>query len=515
MKKYQRFHSIVTKNEFTAIRGPGFRSVIYLSGILFITFLSIGFANNALLYQDKLAKNPLSNWIDIEINQLTGDSTERLVSDLSDTILKNKYFLKNLYFSKEFGASFLNRKRMQTGLPLPKVRTIDPGSSIIHDLFNKNNVVSVEVPDNVFHAEPFGFIVTEAFLEKLGFHYDSVTCLSYRLYKDKYVPVPILGVVRELPDHADAVCTDAFYKMQLHNYPDDSVFSKLFIDTRNPVAMHAFKGIISKEAGFAKQMTICDSTKGFKNSLYILYFSNKFPQTRLLFKDNLSLLANRKEFQDVNYGTFFEVKKDEPLYQNKYGSAISPVFHFDYLVVEFSKLDKIRDFSEYIRYRYKISINMETVAQRQNYLFSLNTSLGAIILVITLAVLAIVIFISNTLRNHLERVKRNLGNYLAFGASGNQIAGIYMLVVLKILCVSTATALFLANITGELFDRYLLKSILALAGDQDFFSLFNMWLVLFIMIVFIVAVVKTLITVLILVRKSPGDLIHEREKQKR
>ena len=60
--------------------------------------------------------------------------------------------------------------------------------------------------------------------------------------------------------------------------------------------------------GLIKAAARFDSTKGFKNSLYILYFSNKFPQTRLLFKDNLSLLANRKEFQDVNYGTFFEVK---------------------------------------------------------------------------------------------------------------------------------------------------------------------------------------------------------------
>ena len=215
MKKYQKFHSVVVRNEFKAIRGPGFRSIFYLSGILFVTFLCIGFANNALLYQNRLAMNPLSNWINLEINRRTRDSTQRMVTDLSDTLMKNRYCIKNLYFSKEFGASFLNRWRQSSGLPLPKVRTIDPGSAIIRDLLNKNNLISPGVPDNVFQIEPFGFIVTQAFLRQLGFHFDSVTCMSYRLYADKYVPVPVLGVVRELPDHADVVCTDAFYRKQI------------------------------------------------------------------------------------------------------------------------------------------------------------------------------------------------------------------------------------------------------------------------------------------------------------
>ena len=159
-------------------------------------------------------------------------------------------------------------------------------------------------------------------------------------------------------------------------------------------------------------------------------------------------------------------------------------------------------------------MNMETVTQRQNYLFSLNVSLGAIILVLILAVLSIVIFISNTLKNHLDRVKRNLGNFLAFGTSGNKITGIYVAVVMEILLVSASIALVLSYISGELFERCLLKSMLILETGQDFFSLFNIWLALFIIMVFAVAMLKTLVTVALLVRKSPGDLIYERENRK-
>lgn len=177
MEKYLRFCSVVIKNEFTAIRGRGFRSVIYLSAILYLTFLCIGFANNALIYQQKLAGNPLSNWINIEISKQTMDSTESLINDLSADDIKNRYFVRNLFYSKEFGASFLDRTGICTGLPMPKAITTDPGSSIIHDLFNNNSIVRPDNSASVFRQEPFGFVVTGSFLKRLGFHHDSVTCL--------------------------------------------------------------------------------------------------------------------------------------------------------------------------------------------------------------------------------------------------------------------------------------------------------------------------------------------------
>ena len=275
------------------------------------------------------------------------------------------------------------------------------------------------------------------------------------------------------------------------------------------------KDEIRKKIGLADEMPVYDSVKGVNNSLCVLYFSNKFPETHQLFKDNLKELYDMKEFMNLHFGTFYEVKNGALFeHADNNNSQHKRDFNFDYLAVEFSKLDKIKDFSEYIKNRYNISMNMETVTQRQNYLFSLNISLGAIILVLILAVFSIVIFISNTLKNHLDRVKRNLGNFLAFGTNGNKIIGIYIIVVLKILLVSSIISLILAYFSGELFDRYLLKNILILEGNQDFFSLFNIWLVLFMIVVFTVAVLKTLITVMLLVRQSPGDLIYERKNKK-
>ena len=513
MKKYLRFFSVVTKNEFKAIRGSGYRSIIYLSVILYLAFLCVGFSNNALIYQNKLAGNPFSNWVNIGITRMNRDSAEQLIQVLSDTVLKNRYFIKNRYLSKEFGASFLDREGACTGLPLPKVTTIDAGSSLVHDLLNKNNVVKTWVTGNVFETEPLGFVITEAVLNRLGFNPDSVTCLSYRLFGDKYVPVPILAVVRELPNHADVLCTDSFYMLQMHNYRDDSAFSKLFIDTRNVETANRLSMVIRKSTGLAGDVPVYDSVKGFGRSLHVLYFPGKTAEIRRLFKNKLRSLYALQDFRNIHFGTYCELETDTFCNKTENSQEFRHNLNFDYLAVEFSKLDSLKAFSSYIRTRYAMSVNMETVTQRQNYLYSLNISLGAIILVLTLAVLSISIFLSNILKNHLDRVKRNLGNFMAFGTGELKITGIYMLVVMKILSVSTILALLLAYVSGELFDRYLLKHILVLETDQDFFSLFNPWLVLFLLVVYAVAMTKTFITVMLLVRKSPGDLIYERESK--
>ena len=53
--------------------------------------------------------------------------------------------------------------------------------------------------------------------------------------------------------------------------------------------------------------------------------------------------------------------------------------------------------------------------------------------------------------------------------------------------------------------------MLILGSGQDYFSLFNTWLPVFICIVIVVALLKTAVSVRNLLKKSPGDLIYERE----
>ena len=510
MKKQYTFRDVVRKNEFKAISGFRNRTIAYLTGILILTFLCIGFSNKGLEYQSKLAANPFSNWINIEVTKSVQDSSLNLLSDLADPVLKSRFLIKNIYLSKGFGASFLDRKGVSSGLPLPKARTINPNSSIISDLLDSENPNRPKLSGNAFQKEPFGFVVTARFLKKIGFHRDSVKYLSYGLYGDNYVPVPILGVVKELPDHADVLCTDSFYIMKSYCYPPDQMYSKLFIETTDRNVIDQFKKVLQREFNIADDSTATYFQKG----LTILFFLNKPAGTQQISENLLTAFYQAPDLRKFHFGRFTRVVIDTSLETRENYAKKKKNFNFDYLAIEFTRLDKIKEFSDYIKKRYNVSINMETVEQRQNFLFSLNISLGAILLVLIISGFSILIFLSNSLKHHLDREKRNLGNFLAFGANRYIIIEIYTYVILKILLISIVIAFVISYCTGELFEKFILKRVLILKTDQDFFSLFNLWLVAFILAIITVALCKTCVTVWILVRKSPGDLIYEREKRR-
>ena len=394
------------------------------------------------------------------------------------------------------------------------MNTVSPGSSIINDLFNVSNLVKAPVTKNVFQDEPFGVIVTVNFLKDLGFHSDSVRYLSYRLYGNKYVQVPVLGVVKELPFRAALFCTDDFYTLQQKIFPDDSLYTCMFIETTDPQKIGRVKEAIRQEFGLPATCQIADSVKGVNKAVCVLYFSNTENATLEVFKDNFNRVYRLSEFKNLNFGAYYKVTRPvEQIIAGEGGTKDNAIFNFDFLSIEFYKLDRIKEFSEYLKEEYNLSMNMETVYQRQNFLFSLNVSFAAIFMILGLAGFAVVIFLSNTLKSHLDRIKRNLGNFLAFGGFGRQIIGIYLFVVMIILLISLIFSLILAGITGELLDTYFIKKVLILEENQSFFSLFNPYMAGFIVIVILVALSKTYYNVWLLVRQSPGDLIYEREEK--
>jgi hypothetical protein len=427
---------------------------------------------------------------------------------LNDPQVREKYLIRNTYLSKEFGTTFLDRNGKPTPIrPKIRARTIDPGSSIILDLLDSSNTYDKKPAEYVFLSDPFGIIVTGDFLERNGFHRDSVKYLSYLL--DHYIPLRILGVVKELPTRADIMTTDSFYIMRLFCYKDDSRFLKMFVETTDQKKISEFRILLDHEAKLKADTTVTDIKKG----ITILRFPRENPGVEDYFRNNLAEIYKIPAVKKYHFGKFVEIGIDSVNSQEAY-SIGKKNFNFDLLAIEFSKLDKIKEFSSFIKARFNVTMNLETVKQRQNFLFSLNSSLGAIILVIVISAISILIYLSSSLKNHLDKVKRNLGNFLAFGANRFTIIEIYTYVVMKILIISLLIAFLFSFCIGEFFEHIILQKVLILDEHQQFFSLINNWLIIYVISIIIVALSKTIISVWFLVRITPGDLIYEREKKK-
>ena len=181
MSRLYTFGTTVTKNEFAAIRGKRHRTIVYLVMILVFTFLCIGFANKALEYQKKLAVNPFSNWINIEVTSNVQDSSMNLLQALSEPALRDRFLIRNIYLSKGFGASFLDCNGIPSGLPLPKARTIDPGSPVIADLLDSPLECNTIDRRNVFRSIPSSDFATNPPAFELVFNIkDLITRCFYK-----------------------------------------------------------------------------------------------------------------------------------------------------------------------------------------------------------------------------------------------------------------------------------------------------------------------------------------------
>jgi hypothetical protein len=283
----------------------------------------------------------------------------------------------------------------------------------------------------------------------------------------------------------------------------------MFVETTDQKKISEFRILLDHEAKLKADTTVTDIKKG----ITILRFPRENPGVEDYFRNNLAEIYKIPAVKKYHFGKFVEIGIDSVNSQEAY-SIGKKNFNFDLLAIEFSKLDKIKEFSSFIKARFNVTMNLETVKQRQNFLFSLNSSLGAIILVIVISAISILIYLSSSLKNHLDKVKRNLGNFLAFGANRFTIIEIYTYVVMKILIISLLIAFLFSFCIGEFFEHIILQKVLILDEHQQFFSLINNWLIIYVISIIIVALSKTIISVWFLVRITPGDLIYEREKKK-
>jgi hypothetical protein len=88
---------------------------------------------------------------------------------------------------------------------------------------------------------------------------------------------------------------------------------------------------------------------------------------------------------------------------------------------------------------------------------------------------------------------------------------LYIQVTSIILICAVVPAFILALACGELFETFLLGKLLILDTEQDYFSLFNSWFALFLLLIIIVTILRTFFSVYTILKHTPGDLVYERD----
>jgi len=509
MKKTSTFKSVFLKNEYNALRGRNYSTIWYLLLIMYITFLCFGFSKSALNYQKKLSANPFSNWINITYHTGNKASLGLLEEVIQKDTFRTRFHIKESYFYNMWMFSMLS-KSGDTAISPFQARSIEPKSDIVKDLFQPANLIRKNFPDSVdaFSFEPNGIIVTERLLDVLGLDHRTTSYISFRdVGLRNWVPLPVLAVVKELPDLADIVCTNTFYCKMMNSgfYDADNPLYRLYIEDINRDSVlklipQIYQALEIEDPG----NIMCDSTlKGNNSSVqnWLIEIGNE--GKNISFNSRNKQIEAIHELKEYHYGQFFMLSPDT--------ICDNSGFSFENLAIEFFDLKKIRDFSEIIKEKYDIPLNMEVLTERENYLFAGNMALGAIIMVLLLSVVSVTIYISSSIRNHLERIKKNLGNFLAFGVKNQILIRLYIIVALRILITAMIPAFILSIVTGELFEKFILESILILEKGENYFSLINHWFLSFVLLILFIAASRTFFSVRNILKHTPGDLVYERD----
>ncbi|MFM7106483.1 MAG: FtsX-like permease family protein, partial [Flavobacteriales bacterium] len=189
----------------------------------------------------------------------------------------------------------------------------------------------------------------------------------------------------------------------------------------------------------------------------------------------------------------------------------------DQLSVYFQDLEKIDDFAKFVaRINYEDSKNSESiqvdqnkVKDKKNFLFLSNVAYVISFLLILFATASIGLFINNLVRNHLNKVKMNLGTFKAMGLHNKESVSIYFRIILVFFFIACSFGFLMAFIAGVSMNELLVWSVKS-DDDMSYFVLFNNNTALAFAFVLGISSVISYRTIHKILSKSPGDLIYNR-----
>ena len=515
------YFRLFVKREGKVVLGKHCSNLWLLCGVLFATFLAIAFSNASLNYLDYKMNDPFINWVDIE-NNFGDEDFAGFEYCLNQDDAKAQYHFRGYQTDKFRYPLFVTSSSDSRNL---KCRYYaDVKTQLVQAILDEDNVVDgCRIANEKLDNSSFGVIIThDALMNKLGYKKDIPPFVRYRAYcdyeaADTYgaevingcfsdIPIPVLAVVKRLPNNMDIIATKHFYWQ-------DNVRS---LNMNNPVYFYFYSFIyyLPKKVDVAEFMEFLERTTAEYTDLEFYPNDNELMPRMTGFADGrfVSLKYHYEEDSD------FEANKQiNDIVMKAYGDkGVVRVYDYeenpiiedsdDFISVHFEDLDKISEFQEFARQNFRINIEMSQINTKENFN---EVSIMANILswtMIVFAIICIMLFVVNLLQSYFQKVKRNLGTFKAFGMSNLRLISVYLLILIATIGVAMVIALIAI---------VFLENVLPLFGlvKEGTFGYLTLWSgkTLCSVVVIILAFVFTVYVVMKRqLRHTPGDLIYDR-----
>ena len=493
MLKFQAFYKQFTIPEFKALIGKYSRNIVLIMIIFLLTLLAMGFANGINGYLEKKMNDPFIKFVKILIP--SGNENFNWQTLNTDTLQKRFGYntIEPVYFEY---TNVLAKSGEPEGVKARKINT----ESEFYKFIVQNQEILKSDPlalENSFNNNVYSVIITRSLLKKLGYKKEKVPFINLVHYinqKEYYIPIPVAGIVSQLPEYADILITEKLYSALQNKYYKLNITSsyhknyfRFYIDDINRNIEEKLK----TEENYKK--------KPVKGSAFAEgeMFEKLGVQDLQAEKDKIKRMLNDSLIRLYNLD-----RGRSP--EDRYESQV------DYISIPFNNMDSISVFNNYIKENYGLNIDMSTIKAKKNFASFNNLSFFLSVVLNIFSILIITLFVSKIVLAHIEKNKKNLGTLKAFGLSNISIVLMYSILSLIMIIIAFVISVMITHFFGDIFINLILNMMDfnipadSVSFDYSYLSLptlIFMAAIVFIIILFIYLVLK---------KQTPGNLIYER-----
>jgi putative ABC transport system ATP-binding protein len=536
--RIKSFNSLFFIKEGKSLLGKSFVNLWILILLLSISLTAIGFANGSLKYLERKMNNAFVNWVPVIIPFVKSD--EDFIKFISQTLendsVKKKYDYSSISFFADDFFIIKDYKLEKSAIASECYgRCIDviKDSSLLTDFILQDKNFVRGNKQGFAGEKDLSLIVKKSFLDNLDYPEDAEYIDVEFSFDDSsskeikfFVPVPIRAVVKEIPGKNDLLFTTYFYQVRKQTDVDNvfnikkyrhNIFFYLRCDnkTANKVLEYVNSSIATD--AIWKKYFLASNVQCELSPHKQSYGQGKdliFRFSEPIGSENDVAQIRRELKRSIN-DKFTGINIFDIYYYDQVTGKFENVI-YDGMSIHFETLKNVRGLNNYINKnlndkdsRGKIEMDESQVTEKDNFYFLSNVTQAVSYLIIVFGCLALSIFIFNLLRNHLQKVKMNIGTFKAMGLSNSRTLRIYFLII-SVFIVSGIILSFIFVSGLGIGINSLLEHYINLDGEVKYFKLTDAKTIISIVIFFFVSLTVSWLTIRQILSKTPGDLIYNR-----
>lgn len=505
MAKLTLFTKTFTRNEYSSILGKKRLNFIILLVVFVCAIAALEFSRSGTKYLSYKMSDPFINWVDIK--KADNENFEQFMESVRDADVIKRYNINNVEMNNYMIDYLFDREYKKIRV---EGRTLAPSSRLLEKILDPSNVVVSR--NTAINDDDYGWIITLDVLHRMGFEEDSIPLFAgiaspgdtsnaiewgIKYQKGKFfdIPVPIIAVVRQLPNLLDFVAPSYYFDQDKSGSFNITMHKEYYNDIY--FVMEDTVGSYTAVANALDSVGV-PYDNNFVYERYDNSFFNAWRVRAVVYDSvtsNVNAAADRVLAAHPEYYRFYEYDFGET-------DPLAP----DYLSLMFNDVSNVAAFADWAKNDFGIRIDMAQIDAKNNFnTFNILSNVLCMAIVI-LSVLFVTIFLWFLIDSHFRSISKNLGTIMAFGLPNRTIVQIYLRVFLRMVCTSLLIAV------ASLVVIELLMSILGIVreGGFHYISALDGWVVAMIVVIPVMTAVVVAFTVRRKLRAKPGDLIFDR-----